>query len=85
MFAKHTAAFGVVDSIDFLPYNYSQKLMFGLFKKKDETALLQKKYEQLMQEARDIQRAGDMRAFALKTAEAEKVMDEIVAKKKKAE
>lgn len=85
MFAKHTAAFEVVDSIDLLPYNYSQKLMFGLFKKKDETALLQKKYEQLMQEARDIQRAGDMRAFALKTAEAEKVMDEIVAKKKKAE
>lgn len=83
MFTKHTAAFRVVDSIDHSTYNYSQKLMFGLFKKKDETALLQKKYEQLMQEARDIQRAGDMRSFALKTAEAEKVMDEIVALKKK--
>jgi hypothetical protein len=57
--------------------------MFGLFKKKDETVQLQKKYEKLMQEARDIQRAGDMRAFALKTAEAEKVMDEIVAMKKR--
>jgi hypothetical protein len=57
--------------------------MFGLFKKKDEAAILQKKYEALMQEARDIQRAGDMRAFALKTAEAEKVMDEIVAMKQK--
>ena len=57
--------------------------MFGLFKKKDEAPLLQKKYEKLMQEARDIQRAGDMRAFALKTTEAEKVMDEIVAMKKK--
>jgi hypothetical protein len=56
--------------------------MFGLFKKKDEAALLQQKYEKLMQEARDIQRAGDMRAFALKTAEAEKVMDEIVAMRK---
>jgi hypothetical protein len=57
--------------------------MFGLFKKKDETAQLQKKYEKLMQEARDIQRGGDMRAFALKTAEAEAVMDEIVEMKKK--
>lgn len=66
-----------------LYFNYSQEIMFGLFKKKDETAILQKKYETLMQEARDIQRAGDMRAFALKTAEAEKVMDEIVALKKK--
>ncbi len=55
--------------------------MFGLFKKKDEVSLLQQKYEQLMLEARNIQRAGDMRAFALKTAEAEKVMDQIVALK----
>ncbi len=56
-------------------------IMFGLFKKKDEVSLLQQKYEQLMLEARNIQRAGDMRAFALKTAEAEKVMDQIVALK----
>lgn len=52
--------------------------MFGLFKKKDQKALLGEKYEKLMQEARDIQRSGDMKAFALKTAEAEKVMDQIV-------
>jgi hypothetical protein len=57
--------------------------MFGLFKKKDEKALLQQKYEKLMQEARDIQRSGDMKAFALKSAEAEKVMDLIVAMKMK--
>jgi hypothetical protein len=55
--------------------------MFGLFKKKDETAQLQQKYEKLMEEARNIQRSGDMKAFALKTAEAEKVMDEIMARR----
>lgn len=55
--------------------------MFGLFGKKDKSALLEKKYQQLMKEARDIQRSGDMKAFALKTSEAEKVMDEIVALK----
>lgn len=55
--------------------------MFGLFGKKDKKTSLEKKYQQLMLEARDIQRSGDMKAFALKTAEAEKVMDEIVASK----
>ncbi len=55
--------------------------MFGLFKKKYESVTLQKQYEKLMKEARDIQRAGDMRAFALKTAEAEKVMDQLIALK----
>jgi hypothetical protein len=55
--------------------------MFGLFKKKDQKDILQKQYESLMKEARDIQRSGDIKAFALKTAEAEKVMDQIVAMK----
>jgi hypothetical protein len=55
--------------------------MFGLFKKKDESSKLQTQYEKLMKEARDIQRSGDMKAFALKTAEAEQVMDQIVALK----
>ena len=53
--------------------------MFGLFKKKSEADQLQAQYEQLMEEARNIQRAGDMKAFALKTAEAEAVMDRLVA------
>lgn len=56
----------------------THQAMFGLFKKKDEAAQLQKKYEKLMEEARNIQRSGDMKAFALKTAEAETIMDEIV-------
>ncbi|QHT69708.1 Lacal_2735 family protein [Rhodocytophaga rosea] len=56
--------------------------MFGLFGKKDKKAQLEKKYQQLMQEARDIQRSGDLKAFAFKTAEAEKLMDEIIALKK---
>jgi hypothetical protein len=56
--------------------------MFGLFGKKDKKNTLEKLYQQLMKEARDIQRKGDMKAFALKTAEAEKVMDEIVALQK---
>ncbi len=55
--------------------------MFGLFKKKNEKAILQKQYESLMKEARDIQRSGDMKAFALKTAETEKIMDQIIAMK----
>ena len=61
--------------------NFTQPIMFGLFKKKDQKAILQQQYESLMKEARDIQRSGDMKAFALKTAEAEKVMDQIVAMK----
>ncbi|MGB3618004.1 MAG: Lacal_2735 family protein [Catalinimonas sp.] len=56
--------------------------MFGLFKKKSEADKLQAEYEKLMEEARNIQRSGDMKAFALKTAEAEAVMDRIVAMRK---
>lgn len=55
--------------------------MFGLFKKKDQKALFQEKYLKLMQQARDLQRSGDMKAFALKTAEAEKIMDQILVMK----
>lgn len=53
-------------------------MMFGFFKKKSEKEVLQKKYEILMQEARDIQRKGDMKSFALKTEEAEQIMSKIV-------
>lgn len=47
--------------------------MFGLFKKKTEEEKLELQYRKLLEEARDIQRSGDMKAFALKTAEAEEV------------
>lgn len=50
--------------------------MFGLFKK-DPVKKLQKKYEQLLAEGMELQRKGDIKGYALKTEEAEKVMQEI--------
>lgn len=47
--------------------------MFGLFKKKSEEQKLEEQYRKLLEEARDIQRGGDMKAFAIKSAEAEEV------------
>ncbi|MCB9082530.1 MAG: Lacal_2735 family protein [Lewinellaceae bacterium] len=55
--------------------------MFGLFKK-DPIKKLEQQYEQLLEEAMQLQRKGDIKAYAAKTAEAEKVMDEIVALQK---
>lgn len=51
--------------------------MLGLFKKKDPIAKLKAKYAKLMEEAMQIQRNGDIRASAAKTAEADKVLKEI--------
>ena len=56
--------------------------MFGLFKK-DPVKALEKKHTRLMEEAMAIQRSGDLKAYAVKIDEAEKVMDEIVAMSKK--
>lgn len=50
--------------------------MFGLFKK-DPIKKLEKKYLELMEEAMEIQRGGDIKAYAQKSAEAEKVAEEI--------
>lgn len=47
--------------------------MFGLFRKKSEKEKLQEQYRKLLEEARDIQRSGDMKAYALKSAEAEAI------------
>ncbi|MGB3180804.1 MAG: Lacal_2735 family protein [Cyclobacteriaceae bacterium] len=58
--------------------------MFGLFKKKSEEEKLEERYRKLLEEARDIQRGGDMKAFAIKSAEAEEVakrLEEVRAKK----
>ncbi|MCP9235972.1 DUF6435 family protein [Lewinella sp. JB7] len=52
--------------------------MFGLFKK-DPLKALQKRYAALLEEARERQRSGDIRGYAAKTAEAEAVMDQIIA------
>ena len=52
--------------------------MFG-FLRPDPKKRLQKRYMQLMEEARDLQRRGDMPAFAEKSAEAEAVGRELDA------
>ena len=58
--------------------------MFGLFKK-DPIKQLEKKYLKLMEEAMQIQRGGDIKAYAQKAAEAEKVAEEIEELKKQQE
>ncbi|MEL7123269.1 MAG: DUF6435 family protein [Bacteroidota bacterium] len=50
--------------------------MFGLFKK-DPIKKLEKEYEKMMEEAMHIQRGGDIKAYALKVAEAEELMKKI--------
>ncbi|MEM9556115.1 MAG: DUF6435 family protein [Acidobacteriota bacterium] len=46
--------------------------MFG-FLKKDPRKKLEARYAQLMTEARDLQRRGDIQGFAVKSDEAEEV------------
>ena len=50
--------------------------MFGLFKS-NPVAKLEKQYMKLLQEARDIQRNGDVVAASAKTAEAERIREQI--------
>lgn len=52
--------------------------MFGLFKK-DPIKQLEKEHKRLLEEAMQLQRGGDIKGYAAKSAEAEKVMDKIVA------
>ena len=52
----------------------------GLFSR-DPTKKLNKEYRRLLKEARDLQRKGDIPAYARKTAEAEAVADKIEALK----
>jgi len=49
----------------------------GLFGKANPAKKLEKKYKKLLEEARDLQRSGDIPAFALKTEEAEKIAQQI--------
>ena len=51
--------------------------MFGLFKK-NPTKKLEQEYAILMEEARDIQRSGDLRSYSRKLQEAEEVMQKIL-------
>lgn len=50
--------------------------MFGLFKSNPEKKL-RKKYDALLEKGMHAQRNGDMKAYAMITAEAEKVWAEI--------
>lgn len=50
--------------------------MFGLFKK-DPIKALEKKHARLLEEAMRVQRSGDLKAYARKIDEAQKVEDEI--------
>ncbi|NJL75363.1 MAG: Lacal_2735 family protein [Saprospiraceae bacterium] len=50
--------------------------MFGLFKKKTKRELLQKKYEQLLEESYKLSHT-DRKASDLKRAEAEEILNEM--------
>lgn len=50
--------------------------MFGFFKK-DPIQQLEKEYNALLLKARDIQRSGDIKQFAIVSAEAEAVYQQI--------
>ena len=56
--------------------------MFGLFKA-DPLKKKQKEYAKLMDEAKDIQRSGDLKLYAKKIEAAEALADEIAALQKK--
>ena len=55
--------------------------MFSLFKK-DPLKKLNKQYEKMMLEARDIQRTGDLKLYSKKIAAAEEVAKQINELKK---
>ncbi|MEM6725725.1 MAG: DUF6435 family protein [Bacteroidota bacterium] len=50
--------------------------MFKLFKK-DPIKALEKAYEKKMEEARDVQRSGDIKHYAELVAESEEILNEI--------
>ena len=66
--------------------NQKSTVMFFLFRQ-DPIKKLEKQYLQLMEQARDIQRSGDLRAYSKKILEAEELQHkidlEIAAKYKK--
>ena len=56
--------------------------MFTLFKR-DPSKKLKKQYARLMEEARDIQRSGDLRLYADKISKAEEIAKQIESLHKK--
>jgi hypothetical protein len=59
--------------------------MFGWLRKKDPRTELQRHYEALMREARDLQRGGDIVAYSAKIAEAQAVTQKLDALENKGE
>ncbi len=57
--------------------------MFG-FLKRDPVKKLEAEYRRLLEEARDLQRSGDIAGFAAKTAQAEDVARRVEALQKQA-
>ena len=55
--------------------------LFGLFKQ-DPIKKLEKQYAQLMEQAMQIQRSGDLKAYAVKIQEAEAVLAQLEAARK---
>lgn len=56
--------------------------MFGFFKK-DPTKKMEKEYYALLEKARDVQRSGDLKAYAKMIAESEELWTKIEAIKGK--
>jgi len=56
--------------------------MFGLFKK-DPVKILQKKYENLMSQAMQVQRSGDLKHYARIIEEADDIQNQIEELEKK--
>lgn len=54
-----------------------QKITMFNFFKKNPVKKLEQRYQQLLEEAMLLQRSGDIKAYALKMAEAEEVLKEI--------
>lgn len=52
--------------------------MFGMFRK-DPVKALEKQYAQKLEEARDLQRKGDIVAYSRLTAEADEILQQIEA------
>lgn len=55
--------------------------MFGFFKKKDPIQKMEQEYEAMLAEARDIQRSGDLKAYARKIEASEALWKKIEALK----
>ena len=58
--------------------------MFSLFKK-DPTKKMEKEYLKMLEQARDIQRSGDIKAYSKKMAEAEELWQKIESLRKENE